>query len=285
MQLEVTPDNANGTSEKSENAVTLEPIRVGSLEVVLASSPEEIERAQKLRYQVFFEEMGGKPSEEVRKQERDFDEFDRYCDHLLVLEHDPAQGGPKRVVGTYRLLRGKAMRKLGRFYTESEFDISPLLDRTEGDVLELGRSCVDKDYRRRAVVQLLWRGIGQYVAAHDVRTLFGCGSLFGADPESHRVALSYLYHHHLAPEHIRVRAIDERYVEMNLIPKDQIDAREAFNALPALVKGYLRAGGYVGEGAVVDAQCNTTDIAIIVTLERVKDKYVQRYTAPKDQVS
>lgn len=260
-----------------------QPVRAGSLEVALATTLRQVEMAQKLRYSVFFKEMGGHPDIEVARAGRDFDEFDPYCDHLLVLEHNVAQGEPV-VVGTYRLLRGEAMQKIGRFYTESEFDIGAIRSR-DSEVLELGRSCVDKDYRNRAVVQLLWRGIGQYVALHDIRFLFGCGSLLGADPKLHEVALSYLYHHHLAPKDVCVRALPSRYVEMNVLPKDTFDAREAFNSLPALVKGYLRAGSYVGDGAVVDSQCNTTDIAILLQLDRIRDRYVQRYTGAKDTAS
>lgn len=285
MQIEsATELQSKAAAESAEDdSADFQPIRAGSLEVTLASTPDQIERAQRLRYNVFFKEMGGHPTVDAARLERDFDDFDACCDHLLVLEHNVTHGEPS-VVGTYRLLRGRAMQKIGRFYSESEFDITNIRAR-KTEVLELGRSCVDREYRNRAVVQLLWRGIGQYVALHEIQFLFGCGSLLGADPKLHDIALSYLYHYHLAPPDVCVRALPQRYVEMNVLPKASFDPKEAFNNLPALVKGYLRAGSYVGDGAVVDEQCNTTDIAILLQLDRIKDKYVQRYTGGKDTAS
>lgn len=255
----------------------LSGINAGSLSVKLAGSVQEIRKAQALRYQVFVEEIGAHPSAAMQAQKRDFDAFDAACDHLLVMEHAAPEG--PRVVGTYRLLRREPMQRVGHFYTESEFDIGPIV-RSGGNILELGRSCVHPDYRNRAVMQLLWRGIAAYVERYRVALMFGCGSLYGADPQQHRLALSYLWHYHLAPPEFRMRALPERYVEMNLLPKDAIDAREAFSLLPALIKGYLRLGGYIGDGAVIDSEYNTTDVGIIVRTEQVTARYAQRYAAP-----
>ncbi len=259
-------------------------LRAGNLEVFIASDAKDIEAAQRLRYQVFFEEMGAPATPEVSITKIDKDEFDEHCDHLLVVSYQP--DGAYRVVGTYRLLRRSAMQKLGRFYTQSEFDVSPVMG-YPGEILELGRSCVAPEYRSRAVMQLLWRGIGAYVAKFDIKLMFGCASFHGIDPQEHAAALSYLYHYHLAPEELRPRALAERYVEMNLMPKEQLDAKEAFSSLPALIKGYLRLSGYVGIGAVVDAEYNTTDVSIVVKTDRVTDKYAQRYgtEAPRDTLA
>lgn len=252
------------------------PIRAGNLEVRLAASEAELHALQRLRYRVFVEEMGAVPTAEMQASGRDMDAYDAVCDHLLVIEHGAE--GENQVVGSYRLLRREPMRKIGRFYSATEFDISPVLD-FPGEILELGRSCVEPAYRNRAVMQLLWRGIGAYLELHKIDLMFGCGSLYGADIDRHKETLTYLYHYHLAPEALRIHALPERYVAMDLLPKDQLNAKQIFAGLPALIKGYLRAGGLVGDGAVLDHEYNTTDVAIIVKTQAVTAKYVERYAS------
>jgi L-ornithine Nalpha-acyltransferase len=249
-------------------------LRAGTLEVIIAERSEDIRASQELRYRVFFEEMHAKPTPEISATKRDQDAFDAVCDHLLVVEHQSES--EYRIVGTYRLLRRQAMKAIGRFYTDGEYDISAIRN-YPGEILEVGRSCVDPQYRNRAVMQLLWRGIGAYVAKFDVALMFGCASFHGTDPKAHAEALSYLHHYHLAPPDLCPRALPERYVEMNMLPKDSINAKRAFAALPALIKGYLRLNGYIGAGAVIDPEYNTTDVSIVVKSDRVTDKYVRRY--------
>ncbi len=253
-------------------------IRVGNLAVKLASTQREIEAAQSLRYRIFYEEMGGKPSAEERALKRDFDMFDAHCDHLLVLDYDLADPW-RRVVGTYRLLTRSAARAPGKFYSESEFDIAAI-KREKGEILELGRSCVDAGYRNRAVMQLLWRGIAAYVSQHDIKLMFGCASFAGNDVKTHALPLSYLHHYHMAPVAMRAEALADQYVEMNLMAKDSIEPKEAFAALPTLIKGYLRVGGYIGHGAVIDRHCNTIDVGVVVKTELVAEKYALRYSTP-----
>lgn len=252
-----------------------DPLHAGNLSVRLARDESEITASQKLRYRIFCGEMGGKASAEIQAQQRDFDEFDDYCDHLLVIDNE--QTGEAAVVGTYRLLRRSVMQKLGHFYTESEFDVSAV-KATDGEILELGRSCVNANYRNRSVMTLLWRGIGAYVMLHDIKLMFGCASFTGADPQQHALALSYLYYNHLAPEPVRLKALPDQYVPMDIIPREQVNMKEALNAMPALIKGYLRLGGYIGDGAVIDAAYNTTDVGIIVMTDLVTGKYAERYT-------
>jgi putative hemolysin len=259
-------------------------IIAGSLEVRLAATADEIDAAQALRYRVFYEEMAAHPSDEARALRRDADHFDAVCDHLLVIDRRRGEGAAG-VVGTYRLLRREPAARAGGFYTQTEFDIAPLLA-VPGPILELGRSCVDAEFRTRPTMQLLWRGIANYVYRHDIRLMFGCASLPGTDPDLLAPSLSYLHHYHLAPPSLRARALPGRYVEMNrLSPSEidtetavaQLDARAALAALPPLIKGYLRLGGLVGEGAVIDPQFNTTDVCIIVVTDRVTDKYFNHY--------
>jgi putative hemolysin len=183
-----------------------------------------------------------------------------------------------QIVGTYRLLRRSALRDLPAFYSESEFDISAIKN-LKGEILELGRSCVDTNYRNRAVMQLLWRGIGAYVTQHNVQLMFGCASFFGTNVNDYKVPLSYLYHYHLAPEELRSKALPDQYIEMNLMPKEEINAKRAFAALPALIKGYIRMNGYIGQGAVLDPQCKTIDVGIIVKTDLLTGRYSQKYAA------
>ncbi|WP_114859386.1 GNAT family N-acetyltransferase [Azospirillum brasilense] len=251
-------------------------LRMGSLEVRLAESAAEIDWAQALRYRVFYEEMSAVPSPDMAARHRDFDDFDTICDHLLVIDH--ARGdGPDSVVGTYRLIRRPAAAKAGRFYSSDEYDIGRLLS-YPGEILELGRSCVDAAYRTRgSSMQLLWRGIAAYVFHHDIAVMFGCASLPGTDPVAMAEPLAYLHHFHLAPEDLRPVALPERYVGMDLMPRDQVDPKRALTVLPPLIKGYLRLGGFIGDGAVIDHQFNTTDVSIVVKTDLITNKYSKHY--------
>lgn len=253
-----------------------EPIQQGSLCVRLARTEAEVNAAQRLRYRIFCEEMGGQANPEVQAQKRDFDQFDEVCNHLLVLDESKPLG--HQVVGTYRLLTRENMKKIGNFYTETEYDIGPL-KRFDGEILELGRSCVEQPYRTRPVIQLLWSGIGSFIAEKDIKVMFGCASFHGVNILEHRHALSYLHHYHQAPEHIRPRALPDQYVNMNLMPKEEVVPRAALNDLPPLIKAYLRLNGYIGDGAVLDYAYNTCDVSIVVLTDTIKDKYVQRYVA------
>lgn len=268
----------------SFEAVTLPgDLRVGSLEVRLAQSQAEVEAAQALRYRIFYQEMQAQPSDQMAASGRDFDAYDPVCDHLLVLDHSRGPG-PEAIIGTYRLIRRPAADQVGGFYSASEYDISGLLAQP-GNLLELGRSCVDAPYRNRPTMQLLWRGIAAYVFHYDIALMFGCASLPGTDPNTVALPLSYLYHHHLAPEDVRPRALPERYVDMRLLPPDAINPKAALNELPPLIKGYLRLGGFIGDGAVIDHQFNTTDVCIIVKTTLVTDKYFQHYSRTARETS
>jgi L-ornithine Nalpha-acyltransferase len=250
-------------------------IRSGRLQVRLATSSADIDAAQALRYRVFYEALGARPADGWAIRRRDVDRFDEDCDHLLVL--DRARGrGPQAVVGTYRLIRRAAAARLGGFYSAGEYDIARLVEHP-GEILELGRSCVDASYRQRPTMQLLWSGIAAYVYHHEIALMFGCASLSGTDLEALAAPLSYLYHRHLAPPPLRPRALGQRYVDMRRLPPEAIDPASALAALPPLIKGYLRLGGFVGDGAVVDEQFNTTDVCIVVKTDLVAEKYSRHY--------
>ena len=238
----------------------------------MARGESDIESAQELRYRIFYEEMGAVASPETAASKLDRDRFDNDADHLLVIDH--ALGGS--VVGTYRLLRRRIADRQGGFYTAGEFDISKIVA-FPGEIMELGRSCVDIRYRNRATMQLLWKGIAAHVLHHDIRLMFGCASFPGDDPERHAMALSYLHHHHRAPDPICPRALPEHYVDMGILDHEAVDAKAAINGLPPLLKGYLRLGGWVGDGAVVDRQFNTTDVCVVVRIDSLTHRYHKHY--------
>jgi L-ornithine Nalpha-acyltransferase len=265
---------------KRQPIVPVEPVSVvdvrsGALQVRLAETMHDIDAAQALRYRVFYEEMGARPSAEMARLKRDFDSFDGVCDHLLVVDHGRGSGA-QAVVGTYRLIRRPAAERHGRFYSAAEYDISQMVA-YPGEILELGRSCVDASARNRPTMQLLWRGIAAYVFHHDIALMFGCASLPGIDADALAVPLSYLYHHHLAPPALRPRALLERYVDMRRLDAVAIDPARSLAELPPLIKGYLRLGGFVGDGAVIDHQFNTIDVCVVVKTDLVTDKYYRHY--------
>lgn len=256
------------------------PVIAGNQIIRLAASREEVEAAQRLRYSVFYGEMGAQPLPEMAATERDFDAFDDVCDHLVVV--DRSEASQSTVVGTYRFMRQSHASRLGRFYSSDEYDVSPL-SMNGGRVMELGRSCVAPEFRSRQTMQLLWRGIAEYISAHGIDLMFGCASFSGTEPSILAQPLSYLHHHHLAPEELRPRAIENRYESMNILDLEDVDPKQALRALPPLIKGYLRLGAYVGEGAVVDHQFNTTDVCIIVKTDRISERYSKHYEIAKDK--
>jgi putative hemolysin len=253
----------------------------GALEVRLAETEHEIEQAQRLRYTVFYEEKSAVPTAQMLAAGRDFDKFDTVCDHLMVVDRDAlGDDGQPLVVGTYRLAREKDAIRVGGFYTSGEYDLAPMLKGLppETKYLELGRSCILKSYRSRpGTMQLLWKGLLAYVARFDIDLMFGCASLPGIDVSSMALPLSYLHHFHAMPAHLRVKARPELCVDMNRLPKEAIDLREGIRSLPAMLKGYVRAGCCIGDGAVIDHQFDTTDVFIFFPMSGIDARYKSRF--------
>jgi putative hemolysin len=258
--------------------------RLGTLEVRLAATDAEIRRAQALRYQVFYDEMSATANLRMRSSRRDADRFDRLCDHLIVIDHaSRRQSGLVRqpaIVGTYRLLRQEAAGAAGGFYSAGEFDIAPLVSRKANlRFLELGRSCVLPRYRNKRTLELLWHGVWAYVLEHRLDVMIGCASLEGTEPERLAAPLSFLHHHARAPEEWRVRARDGLRVDMDMMPRAKIDAKAALRALPPLIKGYLRLGAMVGDGAVIDRQFGTTDVFVVLPVAAIASRYLRHFGA------
>ncbi|HEY6023118.1 MAG TPA: GNAT family N-acyltransferase [Pseudolabrys sp.] len=255
--------------------------RIGSLEVRLAQTAAEVRQAQKLRYRVFYQEGSAVPNPGRLFARRDIDGYDAICDHLLVLDdeaRDRSALNRPAVVGTYRLLRQPLAEEYGGFYTAGEFDIGSLIARHGSlQFLELGRSCVLAPYRNKRTVELLWHGIHAYILQNRCDVMFGCASLDGTDPKRLALPLSFLFHYARAPERWRARALPERFVEMNRMSKEAIDPKEALRALPPLIKGYLRLGAYIGDGAVIDYEFGTTDVLIVLPVSAIKKRYLEHF--------
>lgn len=250
---------------------------------------DEVGACQRLRYRVFYEELGAKAESDAHAIGMDADRFDAICDHLVVIQRGQSTGenaillADGELVGTYRLLRQDVAERHGGFYTQGEFDIAPIIASHPGlRFLELGRSCVLKPFRTKPVVELLWQGIWDYVRLHDVDVMLGCASLDGTDPEKHVTALGFLSHSAAAPEEWHVRAHPSLYVDMKRLPAEQIDMREAVRQLPPLIKGYLRLGCYIGDGAIVDHQFNTIDVLIILPVSAINQRYFSHFGQPND---
>lgn len=257
------------------------------LGIKLAKSKKHVELAQRLRYRVFHEEMGAVADCLTLTTKRDQDQFDEICDHLLVTRSRNESSNPElciddeEVVGTYRMLRQTIAKKYGGFYSQNEFDLAPLLARkSDLSFLELGRSCVLAQYRGTPVIELLWQGIWNYVRHYKIDVMFGCASFDGVNPDAHADTLSFLGHHTQLPEDWHARAHEAHYLEMKRKAADTIDCRKAMLSLPPLIKGYLRLGSYIGEGAVIDLAFNTIDVLVVLPIASINPRYFAHFGGP-----
>lgn len=232
--------------------------------VRLAASAADVKAARALRYRVFVKELGSDGALVDHEAGLERDGFDDHCDHLMLI--DEARGCD--VAGVYRLLRSDQAVAAGRFYSEAEYDLSALTG-SGRNLLELGRSCVASEYRGGVAMHHLWQALSKYIAEHRIDILFGVASFHGTDLQALAEPLSLLHHRYLAPEALRTRAQESHFQRMDLMPEDRIDRRRAMVRVPALIKAYLRLGGFVGEGAFVDHAFNTTDVCLIIDTDRM----------------
>ncbi len=256
-------------------------IEAGRFTVRLAETEEDVAAAQRLRFKVFVEEMGAHASEQERAQRRERDEFDPYFDHLLLIDNESASDDPlDAVAGVYRLMTGTMAKRGIGFYGAREYDLSKLVHYPR-ETVELGRSCVDAEHRGGAGMHLLWTGLGEYVAERGIEILFGVASFHGVDIGKLAMPLAYLHCNHLAPEDLRVRALPAHYQPMDLMPCDAVSKVEAMRLIPALIKAYLRLGGFVGEGAYIDRDFNTVDVCLLMDTSRMVERYRAFYSRAK----
>lgn len=238
----------------------------------LARDDRDLMAAQRLRYRVFVQELGAEGPLVDHDRQLEMDDFDPHFDHLLLIDTRRDAAELEDVVGAYRLLPSDQMSKAGRFYSEAEYDLAPL--KASGrKLVELGRSCVHPAYRGGSAMLLLWNALADYVLEREIEILFGVASFPGTDVAALAQPLSYLAHHHLAPEALRVRALPPHAVAMDIIPPKALDRRAALAGTPALIRAYLRLGGFVGQGAFVDHAFNTTDVCLVLDTARMSGRH------------
>ncbi len=241
----------------------------------LARDTDDLRAAQALRYRIFATELGARGASVDHAAALERDRFDPHCDHLLLFERDSG-----RLAGVTRIMDATGAARAGGFYCADEFDLGPL--RASGRrLLELGRTCVHPDHRGGPAMFLLWNGLAAYVLEREIEVLFGVASFHGTDPASLAMPLSWLFHHHLAPPALRVRARPPGRTEMGLIPAPALDRVAAMAAMPALIKAYLRLGGCVGDGAFIDRPFNTIDVFLMVDTGRMSVRHRDFYTRKK----
>jgi len=244
-------------------------------ELKMAETEAERLAAQRLRYAVFVEELGSDGAMVDHGAGLEADRFDPHFEHMLLLDHQ--RPNDDKVVGVYRLMRRGGAEAAGQYYTEDEYDLGPL--RASGrTLLELGRSCLHRDYRGGVAMMHMWNGISDYIETHSLTLLLGGGSFHGPPPDSLSRPLWLLHHRHLAPEDVRPRALDSGFQRMDLIAAEDLDRPAAIRAIPALIKAYLRLGGFVGEGAFIDRAFNCIDICLVIDVARMSDTHRAIYT-------
>lgn len=236
----------------------------------LAETEQERAAAQRLRYRVFVEEMGARPAFDGDAANREVDAFDPYFDHLLLID-TRIEDSENNVVGAYRMMRSETAAQGQGFYGAQEYDLGPII-RSERAAVELGRSCIDPAYRNGIALHLLWQGVADYVLRNRIELLFGVASFAGTDPHDYAQGLSYLHHNHLAPPSLRVRAREACCVGMDIVAAEDIDPLVAVRQIPALIKSYIRLGGWVGQGAYVDRDFNTIDVCLVLDQQRIPAK-------------
>ena len=252
-------------------------IEVDNFIIKIAQKKSELKKAQALRYSVFYKEKKAIPTISKKILRLDYDKIDKFADHLIVIDKN-RRGIKNKIVGTYRLLRGDITAYCGGFYTSSEFDLSKILNSYKNNqILELGRSCVHKNYRNGTIMNLLWKAIAEYVKLYDIKILLGCASFHGTDIIKHTNELSYLRKNFSLPDEFSVKSLDTKiypsYTEIN----SNINDLRTFVKLPPLIKGYLRIGGKVSHDCFVDYKFNTIDLCVIVITDKINEKYKKKY--------
>ncbi len=279
-KLSLRPYKPPTCSAKAQNR-KLMTLNEPHLELKLATEEQDLLAAQRLRYKVFVAELGGDGPLVDHDRQLERDAFDPFYDHLVLIDRRRNVDLLDHVVGVYRLLPSDRAAQVGHYYSEGEYDLTPLKE-SGRRLLELGRSCVHADYRGGTAMFHLWNGLADYVLRREIEVLFGVASFHGTDIDALRQPLSFLHHNHLAPEQLRVRVRPDHFQTMDLLPPDQVDRREAMRLTPALIKAYIRLGGFVGEGAFVDYDFNTTDVCLLMDTQVMSDKHRDFYTRKQE---
>ncbi len=257
-----TKARAELSSANTELVTQVSKPKKPGFKIVWASTPGEIKEAQRLRYKVFAEEMGANLPN--NSNGLDIDEFDSYCDHLLIRDEESL-----RVVGTYRVLPPHKAQEIGRLYSDSEFDLSRI-DHLRPKLVELGRSCVHQDYRSGAVIMALWSGIAQYMQKNGYEIMLGCASIPMADG-GHFAASLYnsLNNDQMAP------------TEFHAFPRLPLPLEKLNGGLevqpPPLIKGYLKLGAKICSAPAWDPDFNTADLLTMLRLSDTNPRYAKHF--------
>jgi L-ornithine Nalpha-acyltransferase len=241
------------------------------LEVRIAENQFEIEQTLALRYNIFNLEMGeGLP--ESRSTSKDRDEYDYFCDHLIVMDKTNNQ-----IAGTYRILRREIAKKNIGFYSETEFNLEPIYNLKE-EVAEVGRSCVHEDYRDGSVISLLWAGLGEYMHQYNLRYLMGCGSIHSTDANSASEVYAYLRSKNsIASEELDVKPLESHKLE-GFNPNLEVgDISSILKKIPPIIKGYVRIGATLSSAPALDRVFNTTDVFVLFDRKEVDTRYGKHY--------
>ena len=259
-------------------------IDFGNFIIKLADTKIELKKAQALRYSVFYKEQKAKPTLPKKLMRLDYDKIDKFADHLIVIDKS-RKGIKDKIVGTYRLIRGDIVSDFGGFYSSSEFDLTNILNSyNHKQILELGRSCVHKDYRNGTIMNLLWKAIAEYIKLYDITVLLGCASFPGTNVQKFSKELSFLTNNFSLPEEMSVQSlVYNNYPHYNKNNINESDIR-IFAKLPPLIKGYLRVGGRVSESFFVDYDFNTIDVCVVLQTDNIDEKYKNKFLNKYDQI-
>ncbi len=250
--------------------------KLGDYEVKIANSLEERRQVRALRYRCFVQEEGASATPEQKKLREEWDKYDVFAEYLIVLHNG-------NVVGTYRIINRDAAEKMGGFYTETEFDISKI-KKSGANIAEMSRACVAPEYRdKKIILRLLWAGLDEYIKNNNIDILFGMASFMGTNPEKSAMALSYLYHNHLASPDLRANVKkaqnnkNQDFTKMNLVAPDLLDLRTARNEMPPLIKGYLNLNAKFGDGVFIDKKFNSYEVFVVLRTRDINPEYKQRF--------
>ncbi len=246
----------------------MEPIVLGKLTVKLADTPEEQMQAYELMKSVF-EEDNNTPKNSVQLA-TDIKSYS-ICDILVAIDNDT-----KKVVATYRLTTPKHVKKLGKFFTEIEYEIENIKNYKDGKILEFSRACTHKDYRDNVTMMTLWKGLATYIFENDIKLMFGLPSLHGLNPDDYKMALSYLHHYHLAPKNLDGKCLQNN--KYDYLPKEKLDKKQAYEEMPPLLKSYVRMGAYIGSGLFIDPDFNSIDLLLIVDFNHINPAYMKHFS-------
>jgi L-ornithine Nalpha-acyltransferase len=247
---------------QSLSDLSVPPVTVaGHYLVRFAQNMAEIQAAQALRYQVFYEEKNGNPSELMRQEKRDMDQWDDGGLHIVVIDTRAIE--QPKVVGTLRLFYNECLLPEQHFYTEEAFDLSSIKSHF-GKSLELSRFCIDSTGRGGVILMLIWKYAMSFIQDNHIPVMLGCASFSGMDANKHRPILNYLYEHHLAEKTLRPKPKVDNYIDLKALYQPNPSWNDAQKSIPTLLRGYIKLGAKISDVAIVDPAFNTVYVAIYV---------------------